>query len=72
MEGTMRATMLLWLVPLGATGCVRSYADAPALPYAEVPYVGPDGAAWPEERLALDDVAVHYRGRRRRRSPTSS
>ncbi|MCB9538568.1 MAG: alpha/beta hydrolase [Myxococcales bacterium] len=57
----MRATILLLLVGSGAAGCVRSYADAPALPYAEVPYVGPDGAAWPEEHLTLDGVAAHYR-----------
>ncbi len=54
-----RATALLGLAALG-TGCVSSYANKPALEYANVEYSSPQGNTWPESRLALPQTAKKY------------
>lgn len=52
-------TLLSLALALGA-GCVTSYAAKPPLEFADVPYVGLNGQAWPERTLELPGVAKTY------------
>jgi pimeloyl-ACP methyl ester carboxylesterase len=57
----VRFAALVGLLLAGALGCVRSYATAPALPYAEIRYESPQGKPWPEKSVVLPEIRAQHR-----------
>lgn len=56
----MRTTMML-LIALTGAGCVKRYDGAPKLEFADVPYVGEGGDAWPLRSVTLAGAAERHR-----------
>lgn len=55
----MRASIVLLSLALGSS-CVKRYADAPVLEFADVPYVGEQGQPWPEKDMVLEGAQERY------------
>lgn len=56
----MRTTILL-MVALISAGCVKRYDGEPKLEFADVPYVGNSGNAWPLKSVELPGAAERYK-----------
>ena len=56
----MRASILV-LMALVVTGCVKRYDGEPKLDFAEVPYVGPTGNAWPLKTVELPGAMARHK-----------
>ena len=56
----LRHLLLTTVAVAVMAGCVQSYRGLPPLPYAEVPYTGPDEQAWTEKKVELPEIATGY------------
>jgi pimeloyl-ACP methyl ester carboxylesterase len=54
----MRSLCVVLLV--AGSGCVHSYAKAPAMEFSEIPYTALDGSQWPVTRVALPTAGARY------------
>lgn len=55
----MRATIIM-VMALASLGCVKRYDGQPALSFEELPYVGPQGNAWPLKSVTLPGAQQRY------------
>lgn len=56
----MRAPIVL-LAALLTTGCVKRYGAEPAMEFADIPYAGPSGTAWPLKSVVLPGAQQRYK-----------
>lgn len=53
-------TISILVLALALSGCVKRYDSAPALEFADVPYAGPSGTAWPLKEVQLPGAQQRY------------